>query len=145
MPIDRKKYHPKWTLISYLIRVIRAKNCCEVCGLSNYRVGYWEKGTWYDPENAQPPEPGFAQHRDAKEWAEAYNEKIGWHYPWETKKVWMVILTVAHLDHNEKNNRFWNLKAMCQLCHLTHDRKDNAKRRMYGRTGRHYNQIRLEL
>ncbi len=33
-----------------------------------------------------------------------------------------VILTVAHLDHNIKNNDFHNLKALCQKCHLNHDR-----------------------
>ncbi|GAB3803363.1 hypothetical protein GCM10028819_33150 [Spirosoma humi] len=143
MPIDRKKYHKKWNLISYLIRFRRAKNRCEVCGLQNYRVGYWENGKFWPPENDDPPESGFASHKEAKEWAEAYNEKIGWDYPFETKKVWMIILTVAHLDHDEQNNRFGNLKAMCQVCHLTHDRKDNAKRRMYGPTGRHHNQLRL--
>ena len=32
-----------------------------------------------------------------------------------------VILTVAHLDHDIRNNSFFNLKAMCQKCHLTYD------------------------
>jgi hypothetical protein len=31
MPVDYKLYHPKWSLISYLIRVKRANNCCEWC------------------------------------------------------------------------------------------------------------------
>ncbi|GAB3767684.1 hypothetical protein GCM10028818_00930 [Spirosoma horti] len=141
MPINRKKYHPKWTLISYLIRVHRAKNHCEVCGIKNYRVGYWEKGTWYDPENAEPPE--FDNFKEAKAWAEAYNDEIGELYDPATRKVWMIILTTAHLDHNVQNNRFWNLRAKCQYCHLTHDRKDNAIRRIYGPTGRHHNQLRL--
>lgn len=37
-----------------------------------------------------------------------------------------VVLTVAHLDHNPTNNRFSNLKAMCQKCHLTYDTKFHA-------------------
>ena len=38
-----------------------------------------------------------------------------------------VVLTVAHLDHEPANNRQENLRAMCQLCHLTHDAKQYAK------------------
>lgn len=33
----------------------------------------------------------------------------------------MVILTVAHLDHDTWNSRLGNLKAMCQRCHLRYD------------------------
>lgn len=35
MPIDYKQYHPKWSLISRLVRFIRAKNKCEWCGAAN--------------------------------------------------------------------------------------------------------------
>jgi len=44
-----------------------------------------------------------------------------------------VVLTVAHLDHDIKNNRFSNLAALCQRCHFEHDRKDNLIRRKYGK------------
>jgi hypothetical protein len=37
MPIDYSKYHPKWSLISKLIRFKRAKNKCEWCGADNYQ------------------------------------------------------------------------------------------------------------
>ncbi len=37
-----------------------------------------------------------------------------------------VVLTVAHLDHNIKNNSFFNLMAMCQKCHNNYD-KDHRK------------------
>lgn len=33
-----------------------------------------------------------------------------------------VILTVAHLDQNRSNNDDSNLAALCQKCHLGHDR-----------------------
>ena len=36
MPIDYSQYHPKWSLISRLIRFKRAKNKCEWCGAENY-------------------------------------------------------------------------------------------------------------
>jgi len=47
-----------------------------------------------------------------------------------------VVLTVAHLDHNESNNDFTNLKALCQKCHFAHDRIDNLKRRLINRKQR---------
>lgn len=145
MPIDRKKYHPKWNLIKKLIRFRRAKNRCEVCGLRNYSVGYWDEQVWHPPQRVQPPVDGFERFKDAVAWRDAYNDAIGEIYDPATRRVCIVILTVSHLDHNEQNNRFWNLKAMCQRCHLTHDRKDNAQRRTYGPTGRHYKQLKLEL
>lgn len=40
-----------------------------------------------------------------------------------------VVLTVAHLDHDTQNNRFSNLRAMCQRCHLTYDAKYHAANR----------------
>ncbi len=32
-----------------------------------------------------------------------------------------VVLTIAHLNHNPKDSRRRNLKAMCQRCHLRYD------------------------
>ena len=45
------------------------------------------------------------------------------------KKV-KVVLTIAHLDHDETNLsvRDERLKAMCQLCHLRYDAKEKYRR-----------------
>ena len=32
-----------------------------------------------------------------------------------------IVLTTAHLDHDISNNSFYNLKAMCQRCHIHYD------------------------
>lgn len=48
-------------------------------------------------------------------------------------KLSRIVLTVAHLDHDEQNNNLNNLRALCQRCHLKHDRKDNLIRRLTGR------------
>ena len=32
-----------------------------------------------------------------------------------------VKLSVAHLDRDRYNNKFWNLAALCQRCHLIYD------------------------
>lgn len=100
MPIDYKKYHPKWSLISRLIRFHRAGGKCE----------------WCKAENGQPhPDTGSK-----------------------------VILTVAHLDRNRNNNRFGNLAALCQRCHLNYDRPTHIKNRKYG-TEHSYTTLRLDL
>lgn len=39
-----------------------------------------------------------------------------------------VILATAHLNHQSGDDRRCNLKALCQECHLKHDRQDNAQR-----------------
>jgi len=89
MPIDYSEYHPKWKLISKLIRFRRAGNKCEWCGAANY-------------------EP----------------------HPVTGSKV---VLTVAHIDHDKKNNRFSNLAALCQRCHLAHDLPHHINNRKWGR------------
>lgn len=100
MPIDYSKYHPKWSLISRLIRFKRANNKCEWCGAVNY-------------------EP----------------------HPVTGSKV---ILTVAHIDHDKDNNRFNNLAALCQKCHLNHDLPQHINNRKYGRNWKR-NQTKLDF
>lgn len=38
-----------------------------------------------------------------------------------SKRKTKVVLTIAHLDHNKKNNEPENLRALCQACHLSYD------------------------
>lgn len=42
-----------------------------------------------------------------------------------------VILTIAHLDHDETNwdVSYERLRALCQRCHLRYDAKEKQKRR----------------
>lgn len=63
------------------------------------------------------------------EWCDAANY---WFHP-QTGSV--VVLTVAHLDHDPTNNAEDNLAALCQRCHNRYDaakrgqnRKHNARR-----------------
>jgi len=37
-----------------------------------------------------------------------------------------IVLTVAHLDQNPSNNAALNLRALCQRCHLAHDRAQHV-------------------
>src|SRR5437867_3514902 len=98
MPIkeENKNLYPEnWKWLSLKIRVERAKNHCEKCGVKN---------------------------------GKAIEGKIG-----------RVVLTVAHLDQNPENNIETNLKALCQKCHLNHDRPFNIQKRREAGNYRHRN------
>lgn len=41
----------------------------------------------------------------------------------------IVVLTVAHLDQDPRNNDLANLLALCQRCHLAHDHTPAARAR----------------
>lgn len=51
-----------------------------------------------------------------------------------------VVLTVAHLDHDVRNNEAGNLAALCQRCHLRYDAKLHAH---HAAKTRHYKQVAL--
>lgn len=116
MPIDYAKYPPNWK--SEIVPRIRARGRarCEWCGARAWQFG------WRDAQGRfRPGTPPVLAHvgqlfLDAQA---------------ISPKMIRIILTVAHLDHDEEN---WNvtddrLALLCQACHLNHDRKDNLRRR----------------
>jgi hypothetical protein len=40
-----------------------------------------------------------------------------------------VVLAAAHLDSDPTNNRLQNLRALCQRCHMLHDRPHHLAQR----------------
>jgi hypothetical protein len=40
-----------------------------------------------------------------------------------------VVLAAAHLDSDPTNNRLKNLRALCQRCHILHDRSHHLAQR----------------
>ncbi len=124
MPINYKDYHPKWKLISRLIRFKRANNCCEKCGLQNHSIIKRMKGGTVITPGAQDWD---MIHSRIKYSQSNMIESLKYH------GFTKVILTVAHLDHDKTNNRFSNLAALCQKCHLGHDIKQHTQNRKYGR------------
>jgi hypothetical protein len=112
MPINYKEYHPKFSLISRLVRFKRAGNKCEWCGVPNHTWIYrYDNGRKWDymPEGHEADALAL-----------------------DGYKFTRIVLTTAHLDHNKHNNRFWNLAALCQKCHLGHDRNRHIDKRKYG-------------
>lgn len=84
----------------------------------------------------------FIRHERAEnkcEWCGAVNHKP---HPVTGSQV---VLTVAHIDHNKKNNNYKNLAALCQRCHLNHDRKHHVSNRKYGKKHRGRHQLKLNF
>jgi hypothetical protein len=122
MPIRRelKGYYPiDWQELSRVIRFERAGGRCEHCGRPHGRViSHLGDGRWFDPETE-----GW---RDGLGRAVAFVEFS--QYQGRLLQT-RVILAAAHLNHNPSDNRARNLKALCQRCHLQHDRDEHRRRR----------------
>lgn len=126
MPISRtlKRYYPdNWPEISEYVRFERAGGRCERCkrphGARVLRLsdGRWFDrfhGIWRDGCGVRVPVPPL---RD-----------IG------RARYTHVILAACHRNHDPSCNDDLNLMALCQRCHLSHDRSYHmARRRMHQR------------
>ena len=120
MPINYKKYPKNWKTEIRPRILQRANHCCEFCGVKNYAVGFREdNGNLFIPaygnEYQDAAGQGKLSYKEAKDVAEFNNENNT-----EGKYI-VVVLTIAHLDHDINNNLDDNLKALCQRCHLNYD------------------------
>ena len=122
MPINYNHYPPNWKEMRDRI-LDRDAHSCQHCGVKNYSVGVRDRKTkklkvWYVGKDYQ----------DSKLFREA-KEKLYQEHPI------IIILTVAHLDHDEWNHDVSDdrLASLCQRCHLQYDREDNNKRKEYGK------------
>lgn len=120
MPIKKalQGFYPiDWRELSRVIRFERAKGRCETCLRPHGKViSHLGDGRWFDPDN-DIWRDGQGRAVDGID-DRAYGDQLR-----QTK----VVLATAHLDHDPTNNRAKNLKALCQRCHLHHDRKDHQK------------------
>lgn len=112
MPIDYSTYPANWKSEIRPRILKRARNKCECCGVENgrliHRFGKEIHEFEYVPEGMQ---------------SEVYHL--------EKKKVIKIVLTIAHLDHDEENHNVKDdrLKAMCQQCHLRYDSSEKVRRK----------------
>lgn len=124
MPIDYSKYPPNWKS-EIVPRILeRDGNACKQCGLSNgaevTSLALWvREGTRYKVRR-------FWLSNDTD-----IARMSLYALPNETKKV-KVVLTIAHLDHDEENHEVDDdrLAAMCQWCHLNYDASEKMRRIM---------------
>lgn len=103
MPIDYSKYPPDWKTRIRPDILRRANNRCELCGVENGSLVWRERVVMRF--NYGPLGRGGVQ--------------MGQYVK--------VVLTIAHLDHNIKNNDYSNLKALCQKCHLALDQEQHRR------------------
>lgn len=138
MPIkaeNRALYPPNWHEISRQVRE-RADHRCEECGLRNYSVGYrYGNGHFRRIAGNGPcdcagdglswPSLERLTYREAAQVACVANSEGKCDA--EGNRWIVIILTVAHLDHDPRNCDLSNLKALCQQCHLRYDQRHHAE------------------
>lgn len=106
-PENKARYPTDWKLRSRFVRFIRAKHCCEFCGVRNYSVGY------RDEDGEFQCEWSYRKYSDARAKAIDLNELY-----WTDNKYIVIVLTVAHVhDHRPEAASLLNLAALCQRCH----------------------------
>lgn len=115
------RYPPNWAteIVPRILK--RARNKCEICGLENGATIYSAKFNLILSDGQQKLRAIWFRLREDAEKIDHLCESIV-----EVK----VVLTVAHLDHDEYNHKATDnrLKALCQYCHFKYDSMDNLKR-----------------
>jgi 5-methylcytosine-specific restriction endonuclease McrA len=108
MPCDYKNYPDNWKEIREKI-LIRACNRCELCNAPN----------------------GVKVVRDRERPVKWISPGGNVEASYDSQFYYMVkiVLTIAHLDQDTKNNEPWNLLALCQRCHLKIDLPFKMKKR----------------
>ena len=122
MPIDYRKYPHNWRTEIRPRILARDGHRCKFCGIADHLVGWRVASgnfyTWGDWESSHIA-PG-----DEKALAKAMIKK---------PQPYQIVLTVAHLDHRLIDHSDGNLAALCQRCHLNHDRQATARQRSQSR------------
>jgi hypothetical protein len=121
-PIRREHrwFHPiDWPQLSAVIRFRRARGRCEQCGRPHsclvYHLG---DGRWWDDETSSIWRTGKGRTLRRLAPPNRLSQPL---------QATRVFLACAHLDHNPGNNRPQNLKALCQRCHMLHDRAEHRR------------------
>jgi 5-methylcytosine-specific restriction endonuclease McrA len=109
-PENQLRYPANWREIRARI-LARAGNRCEFCGVPNGAVGYREEDGSFVQLAASCRESGMETEAACL----------------DGKKIIVIVLTIAHLDHVPEHCGDENLKALCQRCHLKHDRQQHAQ------------------
>lgn len=121
MPIDYKRYPTNWKAEIVPRIIARAYNCCEFCGLENGAYVYSFRLAIRDGTRYKLKQVWVSNKSDAARMQFLPADKV---------KTVRVVLTVAHLDHDEENHNVSDdrLKALCQYCHLNYDAKEKFRR-----------------
>jgi hypothetical protein len=114
MPIRpelRPLYPAHWRELSQRVRFERAAGRCQGCGRPHLTwLRCLPDGRWFD--------------KAAAAWRDRRGRSCRWPDLVETTqfRTTRVVLAAAHMDGDPSNNRLRNLRALCQRCHMLHDR-----------------------
>ena len=132
---DPRRYPKNWRSDIRPRILARESHCCKFCGVADKLLGWWVPAsrfyslTEYVLHGAEPGDEDALQ--------EQVNKKPA---------ARRVVLTIAHLDHGLSNHDDSNLAALCQRCHLNHDRDATAAKRGQGkRYGKRRKQLQLQF
>jgi hypothetical protein len=131
MPIDYKRYPKNWKTEIVPAVLKRAECKCERCGLYNGQMVWSVKFKMQGEDGKYRQKSIWFQNP-----SDALREGGGDPYIGLVNSFWInevkVVLTVAHLDHDEENHdvSIDRLKALCQQCHLRYDAKEKYRRQV---------------
>lgn len=138
MPIrpEQRWFYPiDWPQLSAMIRFQRAKGRCERCGRPHGRdVIHLGDGRWFDEERQQWRGDSGRRARGVPTASPSRPRQLCFTYladPALPPQSTRVVLASAHLDHDPGNNDPDNLAALCQRCHLAHDRPEHRRQRWW--------------
>lgn len=120
-PENRHRYPSDWPAIREQV-LRRAGYRCEHpgCLARQYSVGWWV----VDPnEQAWRWSAAWGQNDNPRTFGEARQvaAELDFSRSEEGPKPIVIVLTIAHLDHQPENCEPSNLRALCQRHHLAHD------------------------
>lgn len=121
-PENRDRYPADWKSISQAAKE-RAHWKCQHpgCSARQYSVGRWfadstDVFTWKAHADYA------SSYAEARQFAAEYSFALFGDGPADEAPVIIIVLTVAHLNHDPSDCRPDNLAAMCQRHHLAYDR-----------------------
>jgi len=78
---------------------------------------------------------GFRDPRDGAFWEEDGDRYIPDFVIEANHRLLTIVCTVAHLNHDSRDDRDENLAFLCQRCHLAHDREHHMEKAKRTRAG----------
>lgn len=125
MPINYDNYPANWKTEIRPAIIAREGNKCKFCNVPNGKAilrGHYSGIEVYQDD-------------DGNIYNAANSDVLGSAYVGDVcndpyKQAIVVVLTIAHLDHDVSNNDHSNLAALCQRCHNRHDKEHRGASRV---------------
>lgn len=123
-PENRSRYPADWPAISKAAKERAGWKCQHPgCSARQYEFGYWITNPAQRWLRIGGPCESYslARQRAADEHFSRFGDEIG------DYRIIVIVLTVAHLDHQPENCAPDNLAAMCQRHHLAYDQQHHLQ------------------